>query len=275
MAVSPYKEALDNTTWSYSRIHSYTTCPAMFRYVYLEKKPKVENAFAEFGSFCHSILESYEKGELAEYELGDVYQEKYDENVTCDFPVTKWGSMGEKYYSKGLSYFETFEGFPENWELIGAEIDAEFCISNYNIVGFIDLLVRDKNDGKLIVVDHKSKAKFKNKDEQEEYAIQLYLYSKWVYENYGEYPKELVFNMFREQEMVVIPFNLEDYKKAIQWVIDTIQNIYNDFDFWDKIKLSCEKKGVNIPYKNFDFFCNNLCSCRTSCNRTEYGDEHE
>lgn len=275
MQRSPYQEALDKTVWSYSRIHAYTTCPAMFRYVYLEKKPKVENAFSEFGSFCHHLLEEYENGNMAEYELCDAYQEQYDDNVKCDFPTTRWGSMAEKYYEKGLAYFSTFEGFPSNWELLGAEIDAEFDVGPYHIIGFIDLLVRDKNDGRLIVVDHKSKAKFKSQEERDEYAIQPYLYAKWVYDNYREYPKELVFNMFREQEMVVIPFDESAYKLAQKWVEETIQNIYQDVDFWDKITLSCEAEGKDIPTKNYDFFCNNLCSCRTSCHMMNYGERDE
>ena len=263
---SKYQEQLDNTRWSYSRIHTYTTCPASFKLIYLDRCRKVNNAFAEFGSLCHSILEDYENGKLLEYEMEDEFEHRWNEYVTCDFPLTWRGdSMGEMYYEKGKLYFSTFEGYPDNWEIIGAEIEADFEIDGRKIIGFIDLLVRDKNDGKLIVVDHKSKAKFKSKKEQAEYAIQLYLYAKWVFDHYGEYPKELIFNMFREQTMVCIPFSAESYADALHWVTDTINAIYADTEFKDKITINCEARGIELPEHNDDFFCKNLCSCRDCC----------
>lgn len=274
MAESPYKEQLDNTTWSYSRIHTYAQCPACYLKSYIEKCDKVENAFSQFGSMCHSILEEYENGDLMEYELATAFDERFVKEVTIDFPPTRYGSMGDKYYEKGKEYFSNFNGFPANWEIIGAEIDAEFLIEDRKMIGFIDLLVRDKEDNKLIVVDHKSKSKFKNETEKQEYAIQLYLYAKWVKENYGEFPKELKFNMFRENEVVTIPFNEEEYNAALNWVTTTINNIYSDVDFWDKIHIQYEQKGMDIDnYKLNDFFCNNLCGCRLHCNRSLEGSE--
>ena len=131
------------------------------------------------------------------------------------------------------------------------------------------MLVRDKNDGKLIVVDHKSKAGFKNEKEKQEFAIQLYLYSDWVKEKYGEFPKQLVFNMFRQGEVVTIDFSMDEFENAKQWAIDTIHKIYEDVDFWDKIYLDYEKKGKDLnTYKQNDFFCKYLCGCREHCERS-------
>lgn len=266
--MTPYKELLDNTRWSYSRIHTYTGCPAAFKLIYLEHCDKINNAFAEFGSLCHSILEDYEKGELMEYELEDEFDSRWDKFITCEFPLTWRGSsMGESYYEKGKAYFSSFEGFPQNWEVIGAELEAEFEIDGRKIIGFIDLLVRDRDDGKLIVVDHKSKARFKSEKEKAEYAIQLYLYAKWVFDHYGEYPKTLIFNMFREHMMVEIPFSQDAYESALQWVMDSINAIYADEQFEDRISRSCREKNTPVPETNDDFFCNHLCSCRESCER--------
>lgn len=269
---SPYRQQLDKMKWSYSRLHCYETCPASFKRLYLDHCNKSENAFAQFGSLCHSILEDYENGKLVEYELADEYNNRWNEYVTEDFPPSRWGSMGDKYYGKGSDYFAEFDGFPENWEIIGAEIDAEFDLDDIHVVGFLDLLVRDKSDGKLIVVDHKSKAGFKTEAEKREYAIQLYLYSVWVYNTYHEYPKELKFNMFREKEIVTIPFNHDDYLSAIQWAHDIVGRIYSDVDFWDKIELQYEKAGKEISeFNHNDFFCNNLCSCRRECGKSAEG----
>lgn len=266
--ISKYQEQLDRTRWSYSRIHTYAMCPASFKMIYLDHCPKVDNAFGQFGSLCHSILEDYENGKLFEYELEDEFEQRWNEYVKCDFPLMWNGaSMGAMYYEKGKAYFSAFEGYPSNWEIIGAEIEAEFEVGGRKVIGFIDLLVRDKNDGKLIVVDHKSKAKFRTKKEQAEYAIQLYLYAKWVFDHYGEYPKELIFNMFREKVMVHIPFDEEHFADALRWVTETVDAIYADTEFKDKITLDCESRGVELPEHNDDFFCKNLCSCRDCCER--------
>ena len=258
--------------WSYSRLHTYTTCPAAFKKIYIDQCDKRQNAFAQFGSMCHSILEEYEKGELAEYELVDSYEKRWGDEITEEFPMMKYGSMGERYYEDGLYYFSMFNGFPDNWEIIGAELDINYEYCGHKFIGFIDLLVRDKCDGRLVIIDHKSKNGFKNAAERDEYAIQLYLYSKWVYLTYNEYPKELIFNTFRKNEFVVLPFNEDDYQSALKWMNDVITNIYEDVDFWDKIYLQYESSGKDLSeFKYNDFFCTYLCSCRHLCDRSLEG----
>lgn len=270
--MTPYKDLLDQTVWSFSRLRTYIECPAAFKKIYLDLCSKVNNAFAEWGSLGHSLLEDYANGKLLEYEMEDAYYERYGEYMQHDFPPSRGTPMSEKYFNSGAIYFSEFEGFPSNWEVLGAELEAKFQIDDYQFIGFIDLLVRDKNDDRLIVVDHKSKAGFKSQQELDDYSIQPYLYSKWVYETYGEWPKELIFNMFRENEMVIVPFVEIEYQKALLWATTTITQIYEDLDFWDKIYLKYEASNKDIrTYKNNDFFCCNLCSCRTICERSNYG----
>jgi hypothetical protein len=272
MTTSPYKDQLDQTVWSFSRLKTFVECPASFKKIYLDRCDKVNNAFAEWGSLGHSILEDYAKGELLEYEVEDAYYERYGEYVQHDFPPSRGTPMSEKYFNSGATYFSAFEGFPDNWEVLGAELEANFCIGEYKFIGFIDLLVRDKDDGKLIVIDHKSKAGFKSQQELNDYSIQPYLYSKWVFEVYGEWPKELIFNMFRENDIVVVPFVEDEYQGALLWATTTIETIYQELDFWDKIYLKYEASNKDIrTYKQNDFFCCYLCSCRNLCDRSNIG----
>lgn len=80
-----YKNILDNMVWSFSSVNSYCTCPYAFKLSYIDKKEKVNNAFAEFGSFVHSLLEKYFKGEIEFFELSQMYESEYDSNVTHEF----------------------------------------------------------------------------------------------------------------------------------------------------------------------------------------------
>lgn len=267
---SPYKQQLDEMVWSYSRITTYANCPAEFKQHYLDDpEHSVDNAFAEFGSLCHMILEEYEAGQLAEYELLDEYDSRYNEVVCHEFPKMRGTSLGDSYYNDGAAYFESFNGFPESWEILGQEIEFEVMVGPYRFRGFIDLLVRDRQDQRLIVVDHKSKNGFHSKKEKAEYAKQLYSYSKYVYEKYGEYPKQLIFNMFRKHELVTIEFSPKDYEATLHWLVAQIDEIYQDLDFWDKITKEYERKGKDIEdFACTDFYCNSLCGCRTSCERS-------
>ena len=257
--------------WSYSRVNSYYTCPYMFKLTYLDHASKTGSSFGEWGSLCHSIYEDYAKGNLAIYELGDTYDERWNEYMLTDFPPSRGGTMASNYYNRGKELFDTFEGFPEHWEILAVEQKAMLTIHGRQFVGYIDLLVRDKRDEKLIVIDHKSKSKFVNAEELEHYTFQLYLYALWVYETYGEYPKQLIFNMFRTGKEEVEPFTEHGLNKAIDWFTTTIDKIYTDVDFWDKIELSYEAANKPLSsFKNTDFFCNYICGCRSDCIRSQH-----
>lgn len=262
-------ELLDQTIWSFSRVNAYATCPRMFKLTYLDKVPKLDSAFGEWGSLCHSVYEDFAKGDLAEYECGRAYEDRWFTYMKDDFPPSRGQPLVDKYYERGKELFGTFEGFPDNWEVLAAEQKVRLPVGGYPFIGYIDLLVRDKTDQRLIVVDHKSKAQFKSPEEQAHYALQLYLYAQWVRETYGEYPKALLFNMFRVNEEVWIDFSEEDCHKALTWFEDTIHHIYQDQDFWDKITLAYDAAGKPLSsYQNNDYFCRYICGCRESCVRS-------
>lgn len=266
---SPYKDQLDAMVWSYSRVNSYFTCPYMFKLTYLDRVEKAGSSFGEWGSLCHSIYEDYAKGDLAIYELGEAYDDRWSTYMLTDFPPSRGGVMASNYYNRGKELFDTFEGFPSHWDILAVEQEVSLTIGDKQFVGYIDLLVRDKTDGRLMVVDHKSKSKFANADELEHYTFQLYLYALWVYETYSEYPKQLVFNMFRTGTEKIEPFTEQGLQKAIGWFTSTINSIYSDVDFWDKIELSYEASNKPLSsFNNTDFFCNYICGCRGSCLRS-------
>lgn len=269
MAESPYKKRLDQFVWSFSRLNSYGNCPKEWKEHYIDELPSEGNCFAEFGSCCHSLYEDYAKGNLAEYEMGEEFDKRYPEYLKHDFPAFHDNAMAKDYYLRGSVAFWSFQGFPENWEIIAVEQRCDVKIFDRRFLGFIDLLVRNKDTGKLIVVDHKSKKKFYTQNELQHYAIQPYLYSKWVYETYGEYPEKLIFNLFKSGEMVEIPFDRDEYEAACLWVKETIAEIYKDQSFKDKIQIEYRKKHKLLrDFKHSDFYCNYLCGSRKRCRRS-------
>lgn len=248
------KYILDSMEWSFSSVNAYDTCPKMFKMTYIDASPKWENAFAQFGSLCHKVLEEFYRGEITMFDTLPRYLFLYDEYVKQKFPKTRNGTMESSYRDSGEKYFEEFENDFAEYEVLGVEEEFHIKIENRNFVGFVDLILRDK-DGNIVIVDHKSKSKFKSEEEKKHYARQLYLYSLYVKEKFGEHPKLLFFNMFRTQQIERIEFNQEDCDEAKKWFLDTIERIYQDEDFKEN------------PSK---FFCDNICSTRPSCEESYY-----
>lgn len=266
------KFMLDDRVWSFSSVNCYENCPKCFYLSYLQDPPlkKVNNAFAQWGTLGHSLFERYTDGTLELYELGSTYEKEYYERVNLTFPPNKYVDLNESYHDKGLEYFESFNGFPDNWNFIDSEREIHLNINGNEFIGFIDLIVKDKDTNKYIIVDHKSKSKFKNDKEKAEYARQLYLYSLYIEKEFNEFPSHLIFNMFRADDTVTIEFNEQDFNDSIQWFTQTITKIKDDNTFTDKIGLQYAQKGKPLgEFKKDDFFCNHLCGAREHCCRSK------
>ena len=159
-----------------------------------------------------------------------------------------------------LRFLDTYKGSKKIWVRINNDrMDIEISeLKDKNIVGFIDLILRDKSDGKYIIADHKSKKLKKGKrgskssDELDASLRQLYLYSEYIKQEYGEYPKELWFNSFRldENNLIKCLFYKEKFDETMEWVEKTIQEISNN-----------EEWTPTCDY----FYCKYLCDCSSEC----------
>ena len=276
---------LDGMRWSYSSVNTYNTCPQAFRLGYLDALPRVGNAFSDWGTFLHSLMERYFRGELEFFELSQVYVDTYKDNVVCAFPPNKC-DLSQRYYDAGKAYLDRFDGLFNDCEIVAVEERVKLNIDGRPFVGVIDLVVKDGDD--YIVVDHKSKSALKTQKEKAEYARQLYLYAIYVKEKYGKWPTKLVFHMVRAGgELVEIPFVEADAEAAKQWFLSTIDAIYADETFMSKpnrirkqlrelreqsdagqIKFDDyvkQKKKLNAELNNSSFYCWVLCSSRENC----------
>ncbi|MGN1341180.1 MAG: RecB family exonuclease [Oscillospiraceae bacterium] len=268
----------NETVWSYSRVNCYDNCPRCFDLCYNQKVDKLNNAFAQWGSLVHKCLELYFKNELDLFSLTDYYCAHYDEFVTCAFPENYYADLNETYYNAGIEYLDNFPGVDTGkYEAIGVEREFTVEVNGRRMYGFIDLILKDKQDGQYIVVDHKSAGSLKGK-KLKEYLVQLYLYSAFIREEYGVFPKKLVFNLFRAGEVVEEQFNEAAYNEAVEWFSAEAERANKDTDFADKISLAYAEKDKDISeFKRNDYFCNNICSARAYCERSaEYeGDDED
>ncbi len=257
-------------TWSFSRLTTYERCPYCFYLTYIKKVGQSQNAFAEYGTFCHELLEKYFKGELMIFEMLNEYNDKFTQNVLHDFPPNKYVDLAYSYFQQGQDYFTRFDGLPQ-YEILDVEKKVEFSIDKYPFIGYIDLIAKDK-DGHVHIIDHKSKdlskvqkrrwedVEVRRTTELYEYARQLYIYAIPIVEQENITPKYLNFNCFRKPtksgkvNWVQIPFNYDDYEESKEWAHNIIQNVYND-------------ETMSKTYDN-DWFCNQLCSVKEYCTRS-------
>jgi hypothetical protein len=265
--VNPYKNKLDEMTFSFSRLTTFERCPYCFYLTYIEETPKIDNAFAQYGILCHNLLEKYAKNEVFIFDLLDQYINSFETCVNKSFPPNKYVNLRDSYYKNGYEYFQDFAGF-ESYKILGVEKKVNFNIQQYHFVGYIDLLVQNKK-GEIEVIDHKSKKlhkpakstwnniKRRRETELYQYLRQLYIYSVPIIEQQNMIPKYLNFNCFRTNKWIKIPFDMEDYAESKEWALNIIKSIYVD----NKMTKRYEK----------DFFCNQLCSVRSAC---EYSNDY-
>ena len=239
----------ENFKWSFSKLSSYSSCPMMFKLCYLDHIKDDGNAFSDYGTFVHSILEGWAKDEIPDFLMAEVYKEGYDDAVRHSFPPFPKG-MGEKYYNAGLRYLESFDGFGEEWEVVSAEERFEINIGGYPFVGVSDLLLRHKKTGELWVIDHKSKSATSMNKELLTYRRQLYTYAAHVKEKYGVYPTKLSFNMFKEGTFIDEPFDMDMFNDTMKWIVDTIESIMSE---------------TNWKVNTNSYFCRFVCSAFDAC----------
>ncbi len=268
--MSDYKEKIDNMVWSYSRLSSYEQCAYDFYLKYLlqlfsEYLPE-NNYYAEIGSYVHLILEKVLKGELKQEEAIHYFVNNYDDHI---FYKTKESIMDNSFEMCAAYLRELDFNWLKDFDIIGVEQKISTVIEDengkgYQFTGYIDLAIQNKDDGEIYVIDHKSAAYPLKADGKtilkkhlhtfESYKRQLYLYSKYIFEKYGKFPKMLMWNHFKDQKINAIPFNEAEYNQAIRWFLDTIHKIEKD-----------ETYEPNYDY----FFCNHICEFRDSCEYNE------
>ena len=266
--MSEYGFIIDQMTWSFSRLNSFYNCKYEWKLNYIDCEESRDNAFSQFGTLVHEGNEKFEKGELDIFSVVDWYEENFDEYVTERFPYNVYKDLRESYYQAGLEYFENIDLMLDVCQVLGIEKKVKFDIDGVPFIGYIDLLLRDKESGEITILDHKSASlkflkngKISKTDEAHflEFKRQLYLYSKAVKEKYGRVDK-LQWNMFRDRRQIVIPWDENEYEEAISWAKDTVEAI---------------KAEENWEQNYNKFYCDYMCGMRDHCELSYHKEEDQ
>lgn len=241
-------------SFSYSKLTTFETCKESYFRNYFLKDPGETNMLAEYGTFMHKLLELMLSGKITVAEAIKQYEKEFYTYITEPIYFT-FGSGFSKdftssYYDKGMYYLEHFDNF-KDYKIIAVEKKFFVEMDDYCINGIIDVVAQDK-DGNYVVIDHKSANPFKP-DVLEEKKRQLYMYCAAIKQEYGEYPKQLIYNHFKANFIQYIDFNKEDLDSTLAWIDETVKEIRNCKTFTAK-ENACG-----------DFFCTTLCNYRNNC----------
>ena len=88
--------------------------------------------------------------------LNQYYEKHFNDKIPHDFPPNKYVDIRQSYYDKGIEYLNNIDLDLDRYEILGVEKEIHFKIEDKDFVGYIDLLVKDKETGEIIIIDHKS-----------------------------------------------------------------------------------------------------------------------
>jgi len=255
--VSSYNFLLDGITWSYSNLKCFEDCPRAWYLKYIEcRNTDSDNIYAQFGTFCHKLLEYYFKGIYQKDELINIYERDFYDYV--EDAITLKNNPTEKLYGFGYKYFSNINLDRDLIKPIYIEQEVKFKIDRYSFRGFIDLMHKDEK-GSLIILDHKTseypvgkKGAIKKSKEQmmKGYTRQLALYAYGVEQSVGKRPEYIGWNFIREGKEYIIKLSDSIILDALNWATDIIRSIYRKEDF--------EKKESYI-------MCSVLCDSKRAC----------
>lgn len=164
--------AAKQTNISYSQYSMWLKCPMSWKLSYIDKlKPREESIHFAFGTSIHIAVQAflealYTKGALAADSIDcmDLFNKSYNELVKKIPDITV--EVIEEFRLDGKAILDYFtlpryrnKHFPTNkYEFIGIELPLTIPLRNGKVsyVGFLDLVLKDKETGNICIFDFKS-----------------------------------------------------------------------------------------------------------------------
>tara|TARA_Y100000593_G_scaffold93989_1_gene190974 strand:- start:909 stop:1844 length:936 start_codon:yes stop_codon:yes gene_type:complete len=200
---------------SYSQFSMYSACPKHWELAYArDLRTFSQSIHTIFGTAMHETLQHYltvmynESVKTADSIDLHMYLKDQMYNLYKD-AVEKMGEhfsnkfeLGE-FYEDGVAIIDWFKRkrgqyfSRKNEELIGVEVPIYHPASDHNnkimMLGYLDIVVRDKRDNKITIIDIKTSTRGWNKYQKADKnkTSQLVLYKKYFAEQYGYDPEKI------------------------------------------------------------------------------------
>ena len=250
--------------YSFSSLSMYEDCPYSYYLKYKLKLIGETNAHAEIGSYAHDLLSKIVTEQMTVDEALNDCVENFDNYVTA--PISE-KTKSNKYIALCEYLSDLDEHLLDKYQVLMAEDKLVWTMCGRNMIGVIDLLLKDKETGENILVDHKSSKHFLKANgtplkAQEEnlnrYKKQMYLYAYGIQKKIGLKVDKIVWNHFLDGgQLTVLPFVEDDMTATVEWALDVINKIENDKTFepkmsYAKCKMLCDYRNGDCEYLEDD-----------------------
>lgn len=218
-------EKLSLVDFSYSRIDTYTQCPAKYFFSYIKREERQFNPPAVLGNIVHAVLENVLENDK-ELVLSEL-QNEYDTNIPLWDPNNL---ISKELLDIGSVIITDFyeDNMDESFHIYGKEIAFELIIGSYKIIGFIDRV--DVYGDNVLVTDYKTgKWEVTNKDVPTN--LQLGLYALAMSTIFPDKTIRAELYYLRSGKKKGHTFSQEDIENVKLNLIDKILKIINDKNF--------------------------------------------
>lgn len=224
--------------YSYSKISTFEQCPLKFKYRYIDKIEVIEKNIESFlGNTVHQTLE-WLYSEVKNNRIPDIektieyYCDTWERNFSQKIIIIKQENNFADYFNKGIKfivdYYTKHQPFKDNTIAIEKKIIIGIDeLKNYNLIGFIDRLVYDKEKDEYEIHDYKTANSLPLREKIQE-DRQLALYSLAVKNEFGYEKKVHLFWHYLafNKTIYAVKTNeeLEKLKKEVGELIDKIED---------------------------------------------------
>jgi len=211
--------------FSYSRIDTYTQCPAKYFYSYILKEPRQFNAPAVLGNIVHAVLENI----LDNDTILDITELKneYEKNIAVWDPDHL---ISSDLISVGSSIIDDFydQHSDKNFHIYEKEMSFDFILGIYRIIGFIDRV--DLIGDRINITDYKT-GKWEVAQKDVANNLQLGIYALAMHNIFPE--KEIYAELYylRSGKKKGHLFTSDDINLIKSKILHSINTIIDDKNF--------------------------------------------
>lgn len=231
-----------------------------------------------FGNSIHSAIEVGIRDRINLEERIKHFKTMFTTEMMNNMMGTKDYSELENFTNQGENILRLLstEKILEKYDLIGVEMPLyEKLFDNFHFKGFIDLILKHKKTGRILIIDWKTSGEqwdVQKKKKDKVFMAQMRLYKYFYARKFGVSMDEIdckyiVLNRLKvkkcpelgygELQTVEIFSTPEDIVNAMTLVSETLRDIHINNVF---LKSKCISKQNNCffcPYKNNPTLCNN------------------
>ncbi len=225
MCMNEYMNDLNETVYSYTKLHMFDICPLSYKFNYIDKIERIPPAYFLKGLISHKILEMYGKYRDVDVALSKTIEKYGSFELTMDTFHDIKDYLVESFF-KNAKYFE----YPIQFDIVDDNNQKR------RIYGVIDRIDYDEESGLYEIIDYK----YGNTNYTVNNSIQTTLYVLGFFEVFNvDSVKFSYINVKKKNVSSKIFYKNEVNKTYILSLINNIENAVKTNIFPPKVGDNC------------------------------------